>query len=754
MSTMEQSAAPIPGLVAVDGRQYPLESARIDARTEGGMAFSTLTQIFANPHDQPLEVVYTLSLPADGAILGFRAVIGEKVIESRVMPRDEASEEYREALYTGKIAGLMEQLRDDTFRQQLGNVPPHTRVQVAIEVLHPLAFLTGATAEAPARSAPEWEYRFPTVAGVRYLGEPGRVVDAGDLSPDRGTHGAIPTRMELSLTIGGAPATSVRSSSHVITQQPGEGGTVIGFVDARLDRDVVVSWDAVGAELGVTLIEGRGLPGDDGRYALITLVPPVIPAATFHRDLTVLIDASGSMSGEPLEFAKRVVGELLGSLDEHDRFELLAFSSSVERLTSGRGLVPGDSKAVGRAQHALAALQAGGGTEMVTAMKEALAPIRGGAQRQVVLVTDGYVGFENEVLYAIQGREGSRVHVVGIGSAPNRTLTRSVANAGHGLELLVGDDAGGRRAAQRLIAGTARPVLVNLVARGSACVDDSAMTGDVFAGRPLVFTAELRPEGGDLELVADLAGTNERWVWRVHVPSAARSQTTLPIGALHGRQMLTRLELHPSMDEEIERVAMRHRIASRLTSLVAIADEPSVDPRAPRRRTRLAIEVPAGVSGRSVGLDSSLFFAGSGSMMHRAVTEFHAPRLRGNWPLRSAAIAAAYAPADVPAQAAWRPEPDVVVIELEVRDPGLPLPTGSMTVELEQSGQTLRADAEVVGGLSSDSGPHPQGTIVKLALRIVSPGEWPAGAAARISWGSLRIRFTVPGWSAPGHPAT
>ena len=46
--------------------------------------------------------------------------------------------------------------------------------------------------------------------------------------------------------------------------------------------------------------EGVGLPGDDGRYALLTVTPPDGTHPSLARDLTVLIDASGSMTGDPL----------------------------------------------------------------------------------------------------------------------------------------------------------------------------------------------------------------------------------------------------------------------------------------------------------------------------------------------------------------------------------------------------------------------------------------------------------------------
>ena len=624
---------PAARLVSVDGKTYPLESAELKARAEGGMAMSTLAQTFANPYAEPLEVLYTLPLPADGAVLGYTITIGERVIRGEVQPREKAAAAYKQALYEGRTAGLLEQQRADTFEQKLGNVPPHTQVQVSIDVLHPLAFLTPELAPIigdmfaqirEARRLPQWEYRFPTVVGVRYHGAPGRVSDQAALSPDRGATGAIPTKVQLTLTIADKFGDSAWSPSHRVQNAP--DATVTFAHGEALDRDVVVRWAAASNEVGVHLVEGAGLPGDDGRYALVTVVPPSQPAAVYRRDLTVLLDSSGSMGGLPLELAKVVVGDLLRSLAPGDRFELLAFSNVMTPLVPKLTTI--DERSLDNALAKLAAQQAGGGTEMASAVTEALKSTDAEAQRQVVLVTDGDISFEHEVVGRITAQRNVRLHVVGVGHVPNRTLTQQAAAAGRGLELLATTHADASAAARRLIAGTASPVLTQVALGGTALTGQvPAQLRDVFAGQPLVFAIELSPAGGSFELTGALAGAGAPWSHVVHVPPAATPNglalTTLPLGALYGRERVARVELdragtgyrhHVSdhqdrisaFDVAIERTAMRHRIVSRRTSLVAIAEEPSVDPRAPRRRERLAVEVPAGVSAEGVGLGFDL----------------------------------------------------------------------------------------------------------------------------------------------------
>lgn len=407
LESSPEQTVPSPGLVAVDGRTFPLSSARLSATAQGGLATTTLLQAYDNPHAEPLEVLYAMPLPADGAVAAYTFRLGERVVRGKIETRDNASADYRRALAEGRTAGLLEQQRGDTFTQLLGNVPPGARVTVEIEVLHPLGFVPG--------EPPAWEYRWPTTVGVRYVGAADRVPDAELLAPPRADEVGTPARLEAELRIGdGAPdALAPRSPSHaVLIGGDGAATTVRLDGSSRLDRDLVVRWVATTAEVEARLVEGRGLAGGDGRYALITVTPPAAPHARFARDLTILVDASGSMSGAPIAQAKRVVEALLRSLEADDRFELLAFASQVARLTPG--VVPASASAIESALAAIHDLRAGGGTEMADAVREALAALRAGSQRQVVLLTDGYVGFESEVVACALERCGggaARLHV-------------------------------------------------------------------------------------------------------------------------------------------------------------------------------------------------------------------------------------------------------------------------------------------------------------------------------------------------------
>ena len=147
------------------------------------------------------------------------------------------------------------------------------------------------------------------------------------------------------------------------------------------------------------------VPSGDARgdaYGLLTIVPPAPDAKSWPlpRDLIVLLDTSGSMGGGPLDKAKQVVAMLIESLGERDRLELIEFSSTPRRYLARAG----------RGDRAREARRRSSGCARATAERrhrdaarpslEALRSLRPGAQRQVVVVTDGYVGGEQQILQA------------------------------------------------------------------------------------------------------------------------------------------------------------------------------------------------------------------------------------------------------------------------------------------------------------------------------------------------------------------
>jgi len=617
-------------LVSTEGRVLPLAAASVRAAAGGGIARVVLEHRFQNVHDVPLHVTYTLPLPADGSVSGFSFRLGSQRIVGEIDRREAARERFEEAILSGHGAALLEQDRSSLFTQELGNIPAGAEVVAEIVIDQRLRWLDDGA----------WEWRFPTTVAPRYLGAPGRVRDAERVSPPV-AEGPIEPRLTLNLCIRDAlaPNRVPESPSHALRAQAGSPPSEVCLRDgagAPLDRDVVVRW-AVATQGVQTAIETAragsraragaadtsaadtsaadtsaadtaGAPDTHAAsaYGLLTLVPPIASTASVGRDVVVLLDTSGSMGGEPLSQACRVVSAVIDTLGAGDQLEMIQFSSAPAHWKREPVAV---TPAVKReALEWLASRHAGGGTEMRAGIEAALIARRDHTQRQVLVVTDGFIGFEEEVVAAIAARRSpsTRVHTVGVGSAVNRSLTSAAARAGRGTEHIVGLGEDAEPAARRIVAATAAPLVVDLELSGSAFSSHAGLP-DLFAGRPALIAVALRPAGGDLVIRGRSA--SGPWQQTLAIAPVANGAGRAEIVALYGRERVEELEMRAASGENsdaaIERIGLGFGIATRLTSWVAVSEVPSVDPQSPVRRERMPHALPHGVSAGAVGLRAS-----------------------------------------------------------------------------------------------------------------------------------------------------
>lgn len=597
-------------LAAVDGRELPLRSAALEGDARGGLARVRLAQTFHNPYPEPLTVTYTLPLPHEGAVSGFTFVVGEETIVGEVDRRSRARERFEEAIVEGKSAALLEEDRSTLFRQEVGNIPPNTDVEVRIDVDQRLVWQDSG-----------WEWRFPTVAAPRYLGEPGRVADAGRVVQQVADRPSSP-RLTLSFSIRDAVAGGdVASPSHQVRAVSSAEATEVGFRSesgAELDRDVVVRWPVATPEVGVGLDLARprdAHPRREEVHGLLSLVPPTSreSTGTMKRDLIVLLDTSGSMSGRPLDQAKEVVRALIAGLGAEDRLEMIEFSTRARSWK--RKPQPVTASNARAALWWLSGLSAGGGTEMRSGILAAMDSLREEAQRQVLLVSDGLIGFENEVIASILEKlpGGCRLHTVGIGSAVNRSLTAPAARAGRGIEVVLGLDDEAAPAAKRLAAAMEQPVVVDLELEGNALLGHAPeRLPDLLAGRPALVALCLRPEGGRLTL----RGRTESGSWNrsLEVPAAGAGHGTPAISALYAREGVEDLEMciaghghgdAKAFETQIERLGLDFQIATRLTTWIAVSESVTVDPRDAARREVVPQQLPYGMSAEGLGLRPS-----------------------------------------------------------------------------------------------------------------------------------------------------
>src|SRR5207248_2423455 len=189
--------------------------------------------------------------------------------------------------------------------------------------------------------------------------------------------------------------------------------------------------------------------------------------------------------------ARRALARMIETLTERDRFTVFAFDDSQETPpVCGDGLMPATDHNRFRATEWLSQIDARGGTEMAQPLDRGVALLTGDRDRVLVLVTDGQVGNEDQILKVLGKRlQGIRIFTLGVDRAVNEAFLKRLAALGGGCCDVV--ESGDRLDAvmAKLQRRIGAPVLtgLSLEAEGMELEADSLVPGrvpDLFDGVP------------------------------------------------------------------------------------------------------------------------------------------------------------------------------------------------------------------------------------------------------------------------------
>ncbi len=573
------------------GRFLPAPTLKTDVHISvtGLIARATVSQEFLNPSlekDAWAEGVYVFPLPETAAVDHLRMKVGERIIEGQIKEKAEAKKVYEQAKQDGKRASLVEQERPNIFTTSVANIGPGERITVEIEYQETIRYDQGA-----------FSLRFPMVVGPRYIpGTPvvmedqlpgngwsldtDRVPDASRITPPVRHPNAGPVN-PLSLNIDlapGFPLGKLESPSHqilTIAEPDGRRHITLREDAVPADRDFVLTWHPASGQ-APTVSMFREQRGND-HYAFLMAMPPIgsdHSPTTVARETIFVIDTSGSMSGTSIEQAKAALLLALNRLTAQDRFNVIQFNSVTHVLFSQTQ--PVKPETLRKALHYVDNLKANGGTEILPALKMAL---KGSAPtshlRQVIFLTDGQVGNEDELFEIIRTQLGtSRLFTIGIGSAPNSHFMRKAAEFGRGTFTHIGSTSEVQAQMDAIFRKLERPVLTDLrIDR----IDDQvemfpARIPDLYEGEPVVVALNGRTLP-DKVTIHGLIGSTP---WTTSI-TLKNSEPREGLSVYWARQKIAALmdqqrygQDEAAMKQAVLDVALAHHLVSKYSSLVAV----------------------------------------------------------------------------------------------------------------------------------------------------------------------------------------
>ena len=582
----------------------------------GMVARAVVSQRFRNDSPDWVEGIYVFPLPENAAVDRLRMQVGERTIEGQIREREQARAEYAAARDGGRRASLVEQERPNIFTSSVANLGPNETLVVEIEYQQTLRFDDQSVS-----------LRFPTVVAPRYIpGRPSsegahgtgwapdtdRVADALRITPpvvDAGEAPRNPVTIAVEIDAG-FPVNDVVSRYHAIQVEKRDDsryGVSLAVGPFPADRDFELVWHPMAAAVprGSLFRETQ----DGETHVLLTLFPPVGAQATekrLPREAIFVIDTSGSMHGASIEQAKRALHLALKKLGAGDRFNVIEFNSTTSALFASPH--EANDQNLDAARRFVDRLKATGGTEMAPALRAALEPdTKEGYLRQVVFMTDGSVGNEDELFRLIQEKLGrSRLFTVGIGSAPNSHFMSKAAELGRGSFTYIGDVAEVGEKMGALFAKLEHPVLSDIVVEWPKSVVAEMYPKklpDLYLGEPVILSARVE---GFLEGKVVVRGQSggEPWRTKFDLKYAHEGEG---MGGLWARRKIESLtdSLQDGADKERVRedvvdIALKHHLVSRHTSLVAIDVTPARPEGEPLDAQAMPTNLPQGWNHESV----------------------------------------------------------------------------------------------------------------------------------------------------------
>ena len=570
---------------------------------EDRVARVELSEWFRNEGRRVAEGEYFYPLPGEAAFAGFSLWQGGDELRGEMMDRHRAREIYEEIVRRRADPALIELAGHGLLRARIFPIEPgqERRVQLRYtqllgstgEALH-FRYAGGIAGSEPGgpRPLPLREDRRDRDEEQRDDRRNGRRLEERDR--------AARTDFELVIEEGDSYLDPF-SPTHALEHER-RGGRLIVCLEEELEGELSIFLPPARAAVGLTVAAHRPA-GEDG-YLMLTLSPGRAEPVAEPRDVTVVMDVSGSVAGEKIRQARSALHALLASLEPEDRFRMIAFSNAVR--VQREDWQAAESAALDEASDWVERLDADGATNVAGALAEAFRLEPGEGRLPVVIfLTDGLPTAgeqdpERIAAAAERARGRARVFAFSVGYDVNTHLLDRLSAAARGSTDYVLPGESVERALSLLAAKIRHPVLTDVELAGFPVQLRElypVSIPDVFADQELVLLARYRGEGeGELAVTGRRAGRTERFAVVASFPSMSDDHAYLPrLWASRKLGHLTRqiwLEgPTPSLVEEIRQAALRYGLPSEYTAyLVTEPERTLADGRRGERR-----EAPLGL---------------------------------------------------------------------------------------------------------------------------------------------------------------
>jgi Ca-activated chloride channel homolog len=386
---------------------FPLEVKyhRVNVTIDDLAAVTEIDQVFVNPTPHRLEGYYIFPLPANAVIKKFSMWVDGKELEAELLDAKKARKIYEDIVRKQRDPALLEYMGKGLFKARIFPIEPRSEKRVKISYRQLL--------EKDNRTV---EYLYP-LNTEKFSAKPLKDVS-----------------VNVTLKANEKIKNIYCPTHEVDIVRKGDKKAIVSFEEknTKPDIDFKLYYSTDNEKLGFSLLSYKKAKDEDG-YFFLSLSPGYSSPGDVvsEKDITFVMDVSGSMAGKKMKQAKKALLFCIENLNKGDRFEIIRFSTEAEALFNG--LSPVSETNRDKAREFIARLKAIGGTNIDEALAMAMKMDNKPAKKQnrpymIIFLTDGKPTIgetdENALLKKIKDNNHSncRVFTFGIGNDINTHL--------------------------------------------------------------------------------------------------------------------------------------------------------------------------------------------------------------------------------------------------------------------------------------------------------------------------------------------
>ena len=382
---------------------FPLEVKfhKVDVNIQEMSAITSIEQEFYNPTGMRIEGFYLFPIH-DGAVINkFSMYINGQETEAEMLDANKARAVYEDIVRRSIDPALLEYYQQGLFKVRIFPIEPYSTKRIKISYRQILQSDNGTA-----------EYLYP-LNTEKYSSK-----DLEDVA----------IRVSVSSQ---TPIKNIYCPTHEVDIIRKDAYTSVISYEAhraRPDKDFSLFFRTDHSKIGISAITQREHEEHKG-FFLLDIAPDIDVKENEieEKDITFVLDVSGSMAGDKLKQAKRALSFCIDNLNKGDRFEVVRFSTEAEALF--KTVMPANEENKRKALRFVDDLRAIGGTNIEDALKLAVQQKDVSYRPRVILfLTDGKPTInetdEDKLVGLIRksAKSSVRIFTFGIGNDINTRL--------------------------------------------------------------------------------------------------------------------------------------------------------------------------------------------------------------------------------------------------------------------------------------------------------------------------------------------